>query len=82
VNYALYTAAIAASVPIAIDPPHPSNLGAEGQRVLHTFCGVGIAVIVMLLVNPPKARRQSHVSLGRDVCGRCRTAVTSTSRIG
>jgi uncharacterized membrane protein YccC len=50
-NYALYTAAIAGSVLIALDLPHPSNLGAEGQRVLYTFCGVGIAVIVMLLVD-------------------------------
>lgn len=51
VNYALYTAAIAASVLIAIDLPHPSNFGAEAHRVLYTFCGVGIAMIVMLLVD-------------------------------
>ena len=56
VNYALYTAAIAASVLIAIDLPHPSNLGAEGQRVLYTFLGVGIAVIVMLLVDQLQKR--------------------------
>jgi hypothetical protein len=30
---------------------HPSNLGAEGQRVLYTFLGVGLAVIMMLLVD-------------------------------
>jgi uncharacterized membrane protein YccC len=49
VNYALYNAAIAAGVLIALDLPHPSNLGAEGERVLFTFIGVGIGVIIMLL---------------------------------
>jgi uncharacterized membrane protein YgaE (UPF0421/DUF939 family) len=34
----------------------PSNLGAEGQRVLYTFLGVGIAVIVMLLVDQLQKR--------------------------
>jgi uncharacterized membrane protein YccC len=56
VNYSLYTAAIAASVLIAIDLPHPSNFGAEAERVLYTFCGVGIAVIVMLLVGQLQKR--------------------------
>jgi Fusaric acid resistance protein-like len=56
VNYALYTAAIAGCVLIAIDLPHPSNLGAEGQRVLYTFLGVGIAMVVMLLVNQLQKR--------------------------
>src|SRR5450755_4091046 len=56
VNYALYTTAIAGCVLIAIDLPHPTNLGAEGQRVLYTFCGVGIAVLVMLLVNQLQKR--------------------------
>lgn len=51
VNYALYCAAVAGGVLIAIDIPHPSNLGAEGQRVLFTFIGVGIGVVVMLLAN-------------------------------
>ena len=49
VNYALYTAAIAAAVLIAIDLPHPTNLSHEGLRVLYTFLGVGLAVLVMLL---------------------------------
>ena len=49
VNYALYTAAIAAAVLILLDLPQPSNYGAEGDRVLWTLCGVGIAVLVMLL---------------------------------
>jgi len=49
VNYALYTAAIAAAVLIAIDLPHPTNLSHEGLRVLYTFLGVGLAALVMLL---------------------------------
>jgi len=49
VNYALYTAAIAAAVLIAIDLPHPTNLSHEALRVLYTFLGVGLAVLVMLL---------------------------------
>ncbi len=56
VNYALYTAAIAGSVLLANDLPHPSKLGAEGRRVLYTFLGVAIAAIVMLLVNQLKKR--------------------------
>ena len=50
-NYALYTAAIAAGVLILLDLPQPSNYGAEGDRVLWTLCGVGIAVLVMLLAS-------------------------------
>ena len=49
VNYALYCAVIAAAVLILLDLPQPSNYGAEGYRVLWTLCGVGIAVLVMLL---------------------------------
>ena len=49
VNYALYSAAIAAAVLTLLDLPQPSNYGAEGDRVLWTLCGVGIAVLVMLL---------------------------------
>ena len=51
VNYALYCAAVAAAVLIAMDLPQPSNLADEGRRVLFTFIGVGIAVVVMLLAN-------------------------------
>ena len=51
VNYAWYTAAVAAGVLIAVDLPHPSNLDSEGRRILFTLAGVGIAVIVMLLAN-------------------------------
>jgi hypothetical protein len=65
VNYALYTAAIAAGVLIAIDLPHPSNLSAEGFRVLYTFLGVGIGVLVMLLANLLAQRSaQAHTQPG------------------
>jgi hypothetical protein len=50
-NYALYGAAIAAAVLILLDVQQPSNYGAEGDRVLWTLCGVGIAVLVMLLAS-------------------------------
>lgn len=48
-NYALYCAAIAAGVLILVGLPQPSDNAAEGYRVLWTLCGVGIALIVMLL---------------------------------
>ena len=51
VNYALYTAMIAAFVLIGMDIPHPTNLANEERRVLFTFVGVGIATLVMLLAN-------------------------------
>jgi hypothetical protein len=50
VNYALYCAAIAGLVLIAMDLPHPSNFTDEGRRVLFTLAGVGIGVAVTLLV--------------------------------
>jgi O-antigen ligase len=50
-NDALYGAAIAAAVLILLDVQQPSNYGAEGDRVLWTLCGVGIAVLVMLLAS-------------------------------
>jgi hypothetical protein len=51
VNYALYSAAIAGAVLIAMDLPHPTDLASEGRRVLFTFIGVGIGVVVMFLAN-------------------------------
>ena len=48
-NYALYCGAIAAGVLLLIDLPRQSNYGAEGYRVLWTFCGVAIGVLVMFL---------------------------------
>ena len=41
--------AIAAGVLIALDLPHPTSFGLEVLRVLYTFLGVGLAVLVMLL---------------------------------
>ena len=49
VNYALYCAAVATTVLIAEDIPHPSNLATEGRRVLFTFLGLGIGIVVLLL---------------------------------
>ena len=51
VNYALYCAAIAAFVLIAMDLPHPTDFADEGRRVLFTLVGVGIGVLVMLLAS-------------------------------
>lgn len=51
VNYTLYCAVVAGAVLIALDLSHPSNLADEGRRVLFTFIGVGIAVVVMFLAN-------------------------------
>lgn len=48
-NYALYCAAIAAGALVLIDLTQPSDYSAEGYRILWTFCGVGIGVLVMLL---------------------------------
>jgi Fusaric acid resistance protein-like len=46
-NYALYCAAMAALVLIADDVTHPTNLSAEGRRVLFTFLGLGIGIAVL-----------------------------------
>ena len=51
VNYAIYCAGIAALVLIALDLPHPTNYAVEFERVLFTFAGVGIAVVVMALAS-------------------------------
>ena len=48
-NYALHCGIIAAAALILTDLPHPSDYAAEGDRVLWTLCGVGIAVLIMLL---------------------------------
>jgi uncharacterized membrane protein YgaE (UPF0421/DUF939 family) len=70
VNYALYCAAVAGAVLIALDVPHPSNLADEARRVLFTFIGVGIAVVVMFLANlvqkhTAKAVQQAPVHQGQ-----------------
>jgi len=59
-NYAFYTAGIAAGVLVLVDLPHPGNYSTEGDRVLWTLVGVGIAVLVMLfaaLLSKLAARR-------------------------
>jgi hypothetical protein len=48
-SYTWYSAAVAALVLIAMDLPHPENFSAEGRRILFTFVGVGIAVVVSFL---------------------------------
>lgn len=50
-NYALYCAAIAAGVLIALDIPNPTNFTAEAERVLFTFIGLAVGLLVMLLAN-------------------------------
>jgi len=73
VNYALYTAAIAGAVLIALDLPHPSNLAAEGRRIFYTFAGIAIAIVVMFLATllqkrkaPAAAPQQAKTSIGKD----------------
>ena len=56
VNYAYYTAAIASAALIAADIPHPTDYAAEGRRVLFTFVGVGIGVLVMFVADRFKQR--------------------------
>ena len=58
VNYAWYSAAMAGAILIAMDVPNPSNLADEGWRILFTFAGVGIAVIVMFVAD----RLQKHTA--------------------
>jgi uncharacterized membrane protein YccC len=56
VNYALFCAALAGAVLIALDLPNPTNFSAEGRRVLYTLAGVALAVIVSLLLGLLKER--------------------------
>ena len=57
VNNALFNAALTGLILTALDLPDPTNLAAEGKRVLFTFVGVGIAVIVMLLADRLQKRQ-------------------------
>ena len=50
-NYALYCAGVAAAVLIGIDLSHPHDPGDEGPRVLFTFLGIAIAMVVMIIAN-------------------------------
>ncbi len=75
VNYAFYCAAMAGMVLIAEDLSNPTNFGHEVRRVLLTFAGVGIAVIVMPLAGllqkrtpkapPPAGAHEGHRHLPR-----------------
>ena len=56
VNYALYCAAVACFLLVAMDIPHPSDLADESRRVLFTAIGVGIAVVLTLIVNELQKR--------------------------
>ncbi|MGO9457100.1 MAG: FUSC family protein [Acidimicrobiales bacterium] len=56
VNYAYYTAAIASAALIAADLPHPTNYASERRRVLFTFIGVGIGVVVMFIADRMQKR--------------------------
>ena len=56
VNYALFCFGLAVAVLIALDLPNPTNLGNEGRRVLYTFAGVALAVVVTFLLDRLKKR--------------------------
>ena len=58
VTLRLVTAALGAAILIAADVPHPPNLADEGRRILFTFAGVGIAVIVMFLADQLQTHRR------------------------
>ena len=71
-SYTWYCAAVAALVLIAMDLPNPTDLAAEGRRILFTFIGVGIAVLVMLLANLLAKRQATHAQpkpVGQDPAG-------------
>lgn len=56
VNYALFCAGLGGAVLIALDLPNPTNLSNEGRRVLYTFAGVALAVVVTFLLDRLKKR--------------------------
>jgi hypothetical protein len=60
-NYAFYAAALTAGILILSDLLRPSDYATEGARVAWTLCGVGIAVLVMLLAGP-LAKRTTKAS--------------------
>jgi len=62
VNYALYSATIAALVLIADDLAHPTNFSNEIERVLYTFAGLAIGVGVMFLADLLSKRRAATAS--------------------
>jgi hypothetical protein len=58
-TYAFCCAAMAALVLIAEDVIHPTNLSAEGRRVLFTFAGLGIGIAVLILAGVIQKRPES-----------------------
>jgi len=60
VNYALYSATIAALVLIADDLAHRSNLSNEIEGVLYTFAGLAIGVGVMFLADLLSKKMRRH----------------------
>jgi uncharacterized membrane protein YccC len=61
-TYALYCAAMAALVLIAEDVTHPTNLSAEGRRVLFTFLGLGIGIAVIGLATVIQKRSATRAA--------------------
>lgn len=58
-SYALYCTAVAAAALLGIGLAHPASLAAEWQRVLFTFVGIAIGLLVLLVGNL-LAKRQPH----------------------
>ena len=86
VNYTLYTAAIAGAVLVALDLPHPTNLAAEGRRILFTFAGIAIAIVVMFLASllqkrkaPAAAPQEAKTSTGKDPANDSKTSSTTAA---
>ena len=69
VNYALFCAALGGAVLIALDLPNPTNLSNEGRRVLYTFAGVALAVVVTFLLDWLKKRSAKAVPKAARVDG-------------
>ena len=81
VNYTFYTAAIAGAVLIALDLPHPTNLAAEGRRILFTLAGIAIAIVVMFLASllqkrkaPAAAPQEAKTSTGKEPANGSKTS--------
>jgi len=69
-TYTFYCLTMAALVLIADDVTHPTNLSAEGRRVLFTFLGLGIGLVVLVLAgliqNAQPGRRRMDRPTRRD----------------
>ncbi len=61
-TYAFYCAAMAGLVLIAEDVSHPTNLSAEGRRVLFTFLGLGIGIGVLVLAELIQKRQAAKAA--------------------